>query len=77
MYQTTIRKRRESFGDVWIVVDTDDFGMNLSRRQKEDLGAPPKTWEQSLQKDEFDIWVSNWEEEQKPQALERKPSLHV
>ena len=39
-------KRLERFGEVRIVDETNGFGLDFSRRQRVDIGAPPQTWKQ-------------------------------
>ena len=57
------------------------LGWTLSRRRREDLGAPAQTWEQSSNGGRIrDLYiVSSREREKKPRALERKQAsdMHV
>ena len=43
--KTTMKKSLEGFGEVLIIDKTDGFRLDLSRRQRKDLGAPLQTWE--------------------------------
>ena len=44
--QTTMGERLERIGDVCIVDGTDCFRLGFIEKMGEDLGAPPKIWEQ-------------------------------
>ena len=46
-------KRLERFGDVRIVDETNGFGLDFSRRQRVDIGAPPRRGSSALKKDGF------------------------
>ena len=37
------RKTLERFGEVWIIYETNGFGLGFSRRCREDPGAPAQT----------------------------------
>ena len=44
--QTTTGERLERIGEVWIVDEKVALGWILSRRWREDLGAPSQIWDQ-------------------------------
>ena len=53
--KTTMRKRLERFDEADFVDETNDFGMDFSRRQRLDLEHHPRHGSSTLEREKFGI----------------------